>query len=151
MISIDTNLLFYAYNSDSPPHQAAFEWLSSLAAREDIVISEFVLVEFYCLLRNPSVLKSPLSAPEAHEVIETYRKHPTWRLVGFPQESRTLHNRLWENTNRPDFAFRKIYDVRTALSLQHHGVTEFATRNVKDFQNLGFQRVWDPTQSKTTL
>jgi len=62
-----------------------------------------------------------------------------------------LHNRLWEKANRKDFAFRKIYDVLTALSLQHHGVTEFARRNVKDFQNLGFQRVWDPTQSKTTL
>lgn len=44
MISIDTNLLFYAYNSDSPPHQAAFDWLFSLQNREDIVISEFVLL-----------------------------------------------------------------------------------------------------------
>lgn len=146
MISIDTNLLFYAFNSDSPPHRAAFEWLSSLTAREDIIISEFVLVELYCLLRNPSILKTPLRAPDALEVIETYRKHPAWRLVGFPQESRILHNRLWEKTKRPDFAFRKIYDVRTALALQHHGVTEFATRNVKDFQNLGFQHVWDPTE-----
>jgi len=26
------------------------------------------------------------------------------------------------------------------------GVTEFATLNVKDFQGLGFQRVWNPLE-----
>lgn len=28
------------------------------------------------------------------------------------------------------------------------GVTEFATVNVKDYQNLGFRRVWNPLGSK---
>lgn len=149
MISIDANLLFYAYNSDTPPHRAALNWLSSLQSREDIVLSEFVLVEFYCLLRNPSVLKKPLSSPEAVEVIQTYRKHPKWRLVGFPQESLELHNSMWLKSEATNFSFRKIYDVRTALTLLHHGVTEFATRNLKDFGGLGFQRVWDPTRPDT--
>jgi len=46
--------------------------------------------------------------------------------------------------------FRKILfygigtDARTAISLQLHGVTEFATANVKDFQAFGFSRVWNP-------
>jgi uncharacterized protein len=31
-----------------------------------------------------------------------------------------------------------------ALTLRHHGVSEFATRNVKDFQSFGFAKVWDP-------
>ncbi len=39
---------------------------------------------------------------------------------------------------RPDF------DIRLALTLHHHGVTEFATGNTGDFENLGFSRVWDP-------
>ena len=29
-------------------------------------------------------------------------------------------------------------------TLRHHGVDEFATRNVNDFPDFGFSRVWDP-------
>jgi toxin-antitoxin system PIN domain toxin len=145
MISIDTNILFYAYNSDSPPHQAAYKWLESIQNREDVAISEFILVEFYCLLRNPSVLKNPLSAEAAVGVIQEYRQHPKWRIVGFPLESRNIHTQLWKYADDPGFAFRKIYDSRTALTLLHHGVTEFATRNIKDFRDFDFQKVWDPT------
>ena len=42
------------------------------------------------------------------------------------------------------FAFRRIIDVRLARTLLHHGVTEFATANVRDFAKLGFERVWNP-------
>ena len=30
MISVDTNLLLYAYNVASPWHQAAYAWMSSI-------------------------------------------------------------------------------------------------------------------------
>jgi len=144
MISIDTNLLLHAYNVDSPLHESAYNWLSSLQSIEDIAISEFVLAEFYGLLRNPIVNRNPLSAKEAADVIQTYRKHPLWRLIGFPQESRNVHDLLWNQASHSSFAFSRIYDVRTALTMIAQGVTEFATLNQKDFQGLGFQRVWNP-------
>ena len=46
-----------------------------------------------------------------------------------------------------DFAFRRLYDARSALTLVTQGVTEFATVNVKDFVGLGFQRVWNPLET----
>lgn len=61
MLSMDTNLLLYAYNEASPWHDAAFAWMSSIQRDEDVAISEFILAEFYGLLRNPSVLKHPLT------------------------------------------------------------------------------------------
>jgi hypothetical protein len=42
------------------------------------------------------------------------------------------------------FARRHIIDVRLAKTLQAHGVKEFATENTRDFEGLGFQRVWNP-------
>ena len=39
---------------------------------------------------------------------------------------------------------RRIYDARLAQSLRRQGVTELATGNVKDFQDFGFARVWNP-------
>jgi hypothetical protein len=43
-----------------------------------------------------------------------------------------------------DFARRRIYDTRTALSLAAFGVTDFTTVNLKDFQDCGFKKVWNP-------
>lgn len=124
MLSIDTNLLFHAFNEDSPRHAAAYAWLTSIQHVEDVAISEFILAELYGLLRNPAVLAHPLSAGDAVEVVEIYRHHPRWRLVGFPLESRPLHDALWQKARRKDFAFRRLYDARTALTLIAHGVTE---------------------------
>ena len=39
---------------------------------------------------------------------------------------------------------RHIFDLRLALTAQHHGVTQWATRNTRDFEGLGFQRLIDP-------
>ena len=66
--------------------------------------------------------------------------HPS----GFPAESRPLHDTLWEKARAQDFAFRRLYDARSALTLTAHGVTDFATVNVKDFEGFGFTRVWNP-------
>ena len=144
MLSIDTNILFHGFNEDSPSHEQALAWLSSIAGDEDVAISELILAEFYRLLRNPAVLKHPLPADEAVEVIQTYRTHPRWRLIGFPTESRPLHDTLWQRARANAFAFRKLYDTRSALTMTSQGVTEFATVNVKDFEGLGFRKVWNP-------
>jgi toxin-antitoxin system PIN domain toxin len=144
MISIDTNILLHAFNEDSPSHRVAYSWMTSIQRSEDVAISEFVLAEFYGLLRNPAVLKHPLPANEAVEVIQTYRSHPRWRLIGFPSESRSLHDQLWQKATNKAFAFRRLYDIRSAFTMIAQGVTEFATVNLKDFEGAGFRKVWNP-------
>ncbi len=151
MLSIDTNLLFHAFNEDSPNHASAYAWITSIQRDEEVAISEFILAELYGLLRNPAVLKHPLSGEEAVEVIQAYRSHPRWRLIGFPAESRSMHDDLWKCAKGKAFAFRRLYDARNVLTMIAQGVTEFATSNVKDYQNLGFRRVWNPLESKPSL
>jgi len=144
MLSIDTNILFHGTNGDSPDHQAAYAWLVSIRQDENVAISEFILAELYGLIRNPSVVSRPLGAAAAAELIESYRSHPRWRLIGFTAESRALHDLLWRQARSPEFAFRRLYDVRTALTMTAQGITEFATVNTKDFRGLGFRKVWNP-------
>jgi uncharacterized protein len=144
MLSIDTNILLHAINADSPSHDSALAWITLIQSTDEVAISELILAELYGLLRNPAILKRPLDGEDAVEVIETYRTHPRWRLIGFPGESRVLHDQLWQRAKAKTFAFRRLYDVRSALTMISQGVTEFATANVKDFQGLGFKRVWNP-------
>lgn len=148
MLSIAANILLYAVNTASPWGKSAHAWLTSIQREEDIAISEFILAEFYGLLRNPAVLKRPLPADEAVEVNQAYRTHPRWRLIGFPAESRRLHDALWQKARAKAFAFRKLYDARSAITMTAQGVTELATVNVKDFEGLGFRRVWNPLEKQ---
>lgn len=49
-------------------------------------------------------------------------------------------------TAQPELARRRLYDIRARLAMVQQGVAEFATANVKDFQGLGFHRVWNPLE-----
>ena len=90
------------------------------------------------------MLTSPLGPSEAVDVIQKYRRHPRWMLLGFDHDTVELHEKLWELARRKKFGRRQIYDVRLALSLRRQGVTELATANVKHFSDAGFVRVWNP-------
>ncbi|MFV1981106.1 MAG: VapC toxin family PIN domain ribonuclease, partial [Rhodothermia bacterium] len=134
-------------NTDSPLHERAYDWLVSLSGTENVVISEFVLAELYRLVRNPVTAKNGVLSPDAAvELIESYRSHPRWLVVGFSHNSRQMHDRMWQRASNPDFAYRKLYDVRTALILIENRVTDFATLNLKDFQDMGFTKVWNPLE-----
>jgi len=144
MLSIDTNVLLPAVETGNKGHAKAAAFIASLQDRDDVAISEFILLELYGLLRNPAVLARPMDAPGAARVCEAFRSHPRWQLVGFPAGSRAFHDGLWPRLREKGFARRRAYDLRTALSLLPHGVREFATVNVKDFEEVGFKRVWNP-------
>ena len=144
MISIDTNILLPAVETGNAHHTTAAAFLESLQDRGDVVISELILLELYGLLRNPAVLAKPLSASAAVDVCESFRQHPLWQVIGFPPESRQFYDTFWPRLRAKDFARRRAFDWRAALSLIQQGVTEFATVNEKDFRKFGFTRVWNP-------
>lgn len=140
MISVDTNILLYAQNADCLENPSALEFLHDIAGRDDVIICELILVELYLLLRNPAVLRTPLPASGAVAICQAFRNNPKWRLV----ENAPVMPTVWETAGVAQFARRRIIDLRLALTLQHHGVTDFATANLKDFQDVGFARVWNP-------
>lgn len=142
MISIDTNLLIHARVADGPRHERASEFLAELSERADVAIAELVLVEFYMALRNPLIVDPPVGPAEAVAECHLLRAHPKWALV----ENAEVMTGVWEHAQVPGFARRRIIDVRLARTLLAHGVTEFATANVKDFVGLGFSRVWNPLE-----
>ena len=53
------HLLLHAFNDDSSSHAAAYARLSSLHKSVGVVISEFILDEFYGPLRKPQPTNSP--------------------------------------------------------------------------------------------
>ena len=142
MLSFDTNLVVYAANSDAPEQPIAAQFLNSLATRQNVVVCELMLVEVYLKLRNPRILPHPMGAAAASAFCMAMRSNPNWQIA----ESAPVIAGVWALAAGKHFAFRRIIDARLALTLLHHGVTEFATSNVKDFDGFGFARVWNPLE-----
>jgi toxin-antitoxin system PIN domain toxin len=140
MIAIDTNVLLFALNADCEEHASARTFLEECRERDDVAIAELSLVELYVLLRNPAVIRKPHSAPAAASACQVFRKHPLWTLI----ESAPVMSEVWKVAAQPQFARRRVFDARFALTLRHHGIGELATDNVKDFNGFGFDRVWSP-------
>ena len=140
MIGVDTNLLFYALHTGMEDHAKAKALLQQWADSTEVVIAELVLVELYQLLRNQTIMGCNVSAREATKVIQTFRSNPKWIVV----EKASVMHQVWEKAGEKHFARRRLFDVRLAFTLQQHGVTHFATANVKDFRKLGFEKVWNP-------
>ena len=107
------------------------------------MIAEQILVEAYLLMRNPAVFPNPCSSKEAAYACEAHRSNPRWRLI----DCIPVMAEVWRHAAAPVFARHRIIDVRLALTLRAAGVTDLATRNVKDFADFGFDRVWDPLQT----
>ena len=146
MISCDTNILFPACDATSVHHQAARAFLACYRDDNQFCLCEQVLMELYVLLRNPTVCQNPLSAADATSVIQAFRSNPRWRVVDVVLD-KSIPEMVWREAGQNGFAYRRIFDIRLAATLLHHGVTDFATRNGKDFAKLGFTRVWDPLKT----
>jgi toxin-antitoxin system PIN domain toxin len=140
MLSIDTNIVFAAIEATAPQHGRARSFLESQRTNDDVVMCELVLIELYLLLRNPAVVVHPLSAHAAGCIVMSLRQNPHWRLI----ENAPVMDAVWAKAGRDPFARRRVIDLRLAFTLQHHGVTEFATVNTADFSDVGFRRVWNP-------
>jgi predicted nucleic acid-binding protein len=131
MTRIDTNLLLYSLNPASEWHVSAVRFLSEYLGdpTKRVVLADYVLLELYVLLRNPAVMSQPLSAKAARDLVNSYCSIPNVVRV----ENANVMDEVWKLAGSKDFARRRVFDARLALTLRHSGVTHFATANVKDF------------------
>lgn len=81
-----------------------------------------------------------LTARDARDLVKTYWEIPNVLRV----ENANVMDEVWRLAGDGDFARRRIFDARLALTLRQAGVTQFATANVIDFEGWGFEKVWNP-------
>ena len=141
MRSCDTNILFYACHRGCPEYQVAQRYLQERADDPEFAICELVLIELYVLLRNPKLVDRPLSAAAATDYCQALRSNPSWGIIDYPGD---LMDQVWKLSRKRGFSYREIFDARLAVTLLHHGVSEFATRNTSHFERYGFEELTNP-------
>lgn len=66
MLVVDTNILVYAADADSPFHAVLHDWLERQRRRADAWYTTWaILYEFLRVTTHPRVMRRPWSAPEA--------------------------------------------------------------------------------------
>ena len=116
------------------------------AAPDDWVLADQVLFELYKALRNPKILRHPLTAPAAFAHVEKLRDS-----FGFIRC--WYEGACWApvaaKLRQSAFPYQRTHDAVLAATLRHHGVRVFYTRNIKDFQDAGFEKVIDPMRTRS--
>jgi len=133
----------YAANSAAVEHPQARAFVDRLEAEgAEVVLCELMLVEFYNLLRNPAIFARPATAAAAAAPSIPTASIPAGDSWIIRPDAR-LAEPLWRAAASPSFP-GAASTTPASPSPAHHGVTEFATANVKDFEGFGFTRVWNP-------
>ncbi len=78
----DVNLFLYAYDSRSPRHSAARDWLErTLSSTETIGLSWIVLLAFIRLSTRSVVVERPLEVNAAIELVESWLGQPCVTVI----------------------------------------------------------------------
>jgi toxin-antitoxin system PIN domain toxin len=84
---VDLNLLLYAVNSDSHPHQKAKAWLEEvLAGEEPVAIPWVVLLGFLRISTNPRIFPQCLTVEMSLNIVDGWLAQPNVQLLS-PQSS----------------------------------------------------------------
>lgn len=145
MNSVDTNVLIYAVNSGCAEHEkarAVYEMM--LANPRDWILSDQVLFEFYRGLRHPKILERPLSHQMALDQILFLREQSGVLHCSYETSLWNLVTRKASNPANLNPKAIHIFDRVLAVTLLHNGVKNLYTRNEKDFEEFGFEKLINP-------
>lgn len=146
MFAIDTNLLVYAHNTDSPFHLQAKAFIEKVLNERDelgelgVCLPSQVLLEFVNVMSRQNV-PNPLLFGTVLQIAQDYLdtgitilNHRETQLQTFLSLCRTVTTR------------KKVFDVALVATLQDYGIEGLYTVNVHDFAEFKFLRVVNPLQ-----
>ncbi len=145
-IFIDTNILVYAINKDSPYHIVGRGILDDANnGNLHAFVSPQVLSELYATLTNTSRIENPLTPEDAYDVVKRLLDS---EIIGkiFPQET-TLGKALLlakENNIRA----QEFFDVLIVATMLDNDIDTIYTANEDDFSKYNEINVYNPFRKK---
>jgi uncharacterized protein len=144
VLVVDTNILVYAADEDSPFHTACRGWLEDRRRRPDAWYTTWtVLYEFLRVTTHPRVMRRPWNLAGAWQFVAALLASPGLGiLVPTPRHAEVAGQVIAEV---PHLAGNLIHDAHTAILMREHGIRQICTRDT-DFHRFPFIEVIDPLQ-----
>lgn len=128
---LDTNILVYARDKDSPFHKKAKDIIHKAIKGElEACISLQNLIEFYAVVTNPKQVQNPLTPQEAKEDIEEYLSYINIKKLSIKESTVRLAIELAEKHR---IAKQHIYDTQLVATMIENEVKKILTVNTDDF------------------
>lgn len=145
MVVVDTNVLVYAADADSPFHAPCRGWLERHRGRADAWYTTWAIVyEFLRVTTHPRVMRQPWSAPAAWGFVAALLASPGLSvLVPTTRHAEIAGQVIGES---PHLAGNLLHDAHTAILMREHGIRRICTRDT-DFHRFPFLEVIDPLQA----
>jgi len=139
---IDTNLLLYAVNPDSPEHGQARRLLEDWRGGDrPWFLTWGIIYEFLRVATHPRVFPSPITLAQAGDWIEALLAGRNDAiLVATDRHPAVLAELV---ASHPRLRGNPVHDLHIAALMREHGVPEIRTADT-DFHQFGFLRVVNP-------
>lgn len=137
---IDTNILVYAHNQDSPFHKKCLALITAvLEGQLRGILAQQNLLEFFSIITDKKRITKPLTPLKAQELLEYYLRVP-FRIITPNNMSIQIFSTLCRKNKIKNGQAFDAYLVATMLSYQ---IKNIVTINVKDFKLYNEIRTWD--------
>ena len=125
MISLDVNVLVYAFRQDSVKHEECRDWLSKqIRNRNGLVLIDIVLVGFLRICTHSKIFREPSSISEATNFLTVMISNPNVTLTSSTPETWHKFSRILKKTNVQG---NKISDAWLAAIAMERNATWIST------------------------
>ncbi len=135
MILVDANLLIHAYNSGSPFHSPARDWLvERLNGSSGVGLSSTNILAFLRITTHSRLFDAPLTWAEATAKVEAWLKRPCVTIVEPGNRHWTILQSFFEDEELPG---PLVMDAHlAALAIEHDATLCTADRDFRRFKGL---------------
>lgn len=139
---MDTNVLVYAADEDSPQHKRCRELLNGWRSRPDAwFVTWGILYEFLRVTTHPRVMRRPWTAPGAWSFVSAMLASPGLGLLVPTERHEAVATQVIAEI--PHLAGNVVHDAHTAVLMREHGIRKIYTRDT-DFHRFPFLEPEDP-------
>ena len=143
MFVIDTNILVYAADEDSPFHDRCRELIEDWRNQSSAWYTTWGIVyEFLRVITHPRVFRKPWLLSEAWNFIEAILVSPSLGILVAEERHADVAAEVIKSL--PSLSGNVLYDAQTAILMREHGIKRIYTRDT-DYFRFPFLEPVDPT------
>ena len=144
MFVVDTNILLYAVDRDSPDHAPCRKRLDTWRHQTSPWhLTWGIVYEFLRVATHPNVFRKPFSLEEAWSFVEATLASPSISMLLATERHNQVAAEVFSEL--PDVHGNLVFDAHTAILMREHGIKTIYTRDT-DFNRFPFVDVVDPLQ-----
>ncbi len=142
MFVVDTNILIYGADKDSPDHATCRALLEQWRPQPTPwYVTWGIVYEFLRVITHPRVLTHPLPASDAWRFLDALFASPQLRML--TETDRHHHVAAEVFAEVPGISGNLVFDAHTAILMRENGVKLIYTRDT-DFNRFPFLDTIDP-------